>query len=458
MSFLFAVTVALVVGYGLASTVRVPGANRQDVLLLQLGLAPGIGLGVLSLWYFVALAAGVSAWAEVEIEILAAAGAVAWIYFARERNPATALRAQPGFVVAAIISVAGVFSSFWIRYMLGPLGGWDAFAIWNAHARILGEAGQGWCAAMRATNHPDYPVLLPVTIARLWHAWAAEPTWIPALVGFLFLLGSILVLYGAAAIIAGRDAACVGIVVMSINGAVPVVASSQYADWPLAYYFTACFALALQGRRTVFLAGLMAGLAAWTKNEGLLFALVVTLVVAALDRRALASLLPPLGVVAAVVFWYKWAVHVPSDLFHQSRGQVIEGVADLRPLLMRVTDHHRLWSIMSSMTGQLAGFALLLVPVLILAGWTWRTAEPGGSFPRLRPTRELQTCVVALLMMVAGYTAIYVISPFNVQWHIGTSVYRLFAQLWPATVLCTLVATMPSSKNPPLGNPGQHSA
>lgn len=451
MNFLFAILVVAVVGYAVASTVRIPDAEPEDVLLLRLGLVPGIGFGLLSIWYLVARAAGVPTWAEIGAEILAGGGAAIWLYF-NHQLPSGNSRPRPrtGFLVAAVTSVAGLIASFWIRCAREPLGRWDAWAVWNAHARILDLAGHNWPEAIRASAHPDYPVLLPLTVARIWHSVGAEPTWVPALIGFLFLVGTITILYGTLGVICQRDAGCVALVVLGMHSGVPVVASSQYADWPLAYFLTACLGLMLLGRRTILLAGLMAGLAAWTKNEGLLFALVLSLTFAVLDRRALRALLPPVVLVMAVVLWYKWTVHIFNDLFQQSGKSLIAGLSDPRPLLVRVTDYHRLRLIVSSFRHQLLDFGVFLVPAVILALQPSRTAEWLDLRLQVRPVRALVACAVTLLLMVVGDAAIYVITPANVQWHLTTSVDRVFVQLWPATVLCVLAAIMSSETTGPL--------
>ncbi len=449
MNSAFAILPAAVIGYALASTFRIPGAGRGDVLLLRLGLMPGIGFGLLSLWYFVSRAAGLPVWVEIGVEVLAAAGAAVWLCLHHQLGSGGP-RSRPrwSFLLAAIIGVAGLIASFWIRYTRQPLGEWDAWAIWNVHARILDQAGHNWPAAIRASAHPDYPVLLPLTVARLWHSLGAEPTWVPALVGLVFLMGTIAVLYGALGMVSRRDAACIGVVVLAMNFAVPAVASVQLADWPLAYFFTACLALVLLGRQAILLAGLMAGLAAWTKNEGLLFALVLVVMLAVADRRVLRSLVPPIAVVLAVVFWYKWTIHVPNDLFQPSRPGLIPGVIDPRPLLARVTDYYRLRFIFSSFSVHLLDFAVLLSPAFLLALQPSRTGEWLDFHLQVRANRTLIACAVTLLLMVAGYGAIYVISPGTVQTHVTTSVDRLFAQLWPGAVLCALAALMPSAPRP----------
>ena len=81
------------------------------------------------------------------------------------------------------------------------------------------------------------------------------------------------------------------------------VVPDQYADIPLACYFAGALILALLDRPV--LAGLLAGLAAWTKDEGVLFALVF-LVSAALFRRSqVARLLIGAALGGAVVVFFK---------------------------------------------------------------------------------------------------------------------------------------------------------
>ena len=36
--------------------------------------------------------------------------------------------------------------------------------------------------------------------------------------------------------------------------------------------------------------------------------------------------------------------------------------------------------------------------------------------------------------MLGGYLFAYVITPYDLEWHIGSSIRRLFIQLWPAWV------------------------
>ena len=48
--------------------------------------------------------------------------------------------------------------------------------------------------------------------------------------------------------------------------------------------------------------------------------------------------------------------------------------------------------------------------------------------------KHILSHVILLLLMLCGYLFAYVITPYDLRWHIGSSLRRLFIQLWPAGV------------------------
>ena len=48
--------------------------------------------------------------------------------------------------------------------------------------------------------------------------------------------------------------------------------------------------------------------------------------------------------------------------------------------------------------------------------------------------KHLLSHVILLLLMLCGYIFAYVIRPYDLRWHIDSSLRRLFIQLWPAWV------------------------
>jgi hypothetical protein len=46
----------------------------------------------------------------------------------------------------------------------------------------------------------------------------------------------------------------------------------------------------------------------------------------------------------------------------------------------------------------------------------------------------IKTSLFSVFFMLGGYFMIYLITPLNLQWHIETSIWRLFLQLWPTII------------------------
>ena len=64
----------------------------------------------------------------------------------------------------------------------------------------------------------------------------------------------------------------------------------------------------------------------------------------------------------------------------------------------------------------------------------WMAIRGGGAV-------RVMTTVVCL--MLASYYVVYVTTPFDISWHVSTSVDRLLVQLWPALVLTVFWSEKP---------------
>jgi hypothetical protein len=173
-----------------------------------------------------------------------------------------------------------------------------------------------------------------------------------------------------------------------------------------------------------------ASFAAWTKNEGLLFlaALLIAHGLMALKSRSstgvrdfvllLVGALPPLF----VVLWFKLRLAPPGDLF--TSGAL---------LTHRLLDPHRYWVIVNWYGKEFLRFGnwgflpetLLLVVLYFLANKTKDRRNPSC----------LLTGIITLSLTLIGYFAIYLITPYDLYWHLRFSLNRLFLQLWPSAVL-----------------------
>src|SRR5436190_640753 len=195
------------------------------------------------------------------------------------------------FAAICVIALAGLAG----QALASPDGGWDARAIWNLRAHFLFRSGDAWRGAFAATfDHTDYPLLVPAALARYWTFLGSDPAWPGACLGIAFTIATIALLVTAVAI--DRRWSLGLLAGMVLLGTVRLLrwGALQYADVPLAFFLLGTVWLlghdneqtsrrdgqASRGRMS--LSGLMIGLAAWTKNEGFVFALVVLVTHAAI--------------------------------------------------------------------------------------------------------------------------------------------------------------------------------
>jgi hypothetical protein len=315
-----------------------------------------------------------------------------------------------------------------------PSGKFDAWAIWNLRGRFLLRAVD-WKDAVHPAmsySHVDYPLLLPATIARAWSLSGGSSPWGPVLVAGFFTLAAVLVVTMAVASLKGATQGYLAGIVLCL-GPVPNQGTRLYADVPVSCYFAASAALlALAARapsrehRLLTLAGAFVGAAAWTKNEGALFAVVALsmwslFVLRARGWRALAasgrSLIGGMAFFLVILALLKHAAGTGNDLlasYGRSAGMLLTDSTRYLAILDVFREHAR-------------------------SGLAWMLGA-AGVFLIVAPRREqrvalaLPLCALPAAMLI-GYFFAFVTTPYDLAWHLGTAADRLFVQLLPVAVL-----------------------
>ncbi|TSA48300.1 MAG: phospholipid carrier-dependent glycosyltransferase, partial [Deltaproteobacteria bacterium] len=271
--------------------------------LLRLFVGGGLGIGLSACLYFVSLPAGLSEY--IPLIDLAACLALALIAYAfrkrgrRETEGPAASKLQdigtalPGTGPKLATWIAALFAvellaslgSFLFAFLKEPHGKWDAWLIWNMHARFLYRSGEAWrevFAGGMDWSHWDYPLLLPLSIVRGWKYIGNDSLFIPAAFALLFTLLTLGLLLCALAFLRSRIQGCLAAMILLGTPLFIVMGASQFADVPLAFFILATLVLLFLPARSPenhfgapVLAGIAAGLCAWTKNEGLLFLPIV---------------------------------------------------------------------------------------------------------------------------------------------------------------------------------------
>jgi len=439
---------------------------------LVIAAGAGVGIGICSSLYFLSLAIiGPKIAVLAGIEGTALAIALALAIIARNRGTTFAWAdgsPTPWFLTVAFAVVAFSALCIFVFYsMAKPHGDWDAWAIWNLRARFLVRAGENWRDAFShdlSWSHPGYPLLLPGIIALCWTLAGSESTLLPAAVAFLFTFGAAGLLVSTLGILRGKTQAWIAGIVLLGGSAVMVNGANQYADIPLSYFILATLALlCLQERypddwRFSLLAGITAGLGAWTKNEGALFlAAVVTARAWALAQyRNGASLkrqAPWLTVGfapwLALLLFFKLRFATSDDLLSKHPNQIYTHVTDVGRWITVLQGYF------------LASFRIggFLIPIVLVLALYWYLVRFRVED---RDRAALATVLAALSLTVIGQFVVYLAFPNDVIWQLNTSLERLLLQLWPAGLLAFFLAanslelqpkTRAAAKNKPVKRP-----
>jgi hypothetical protein len=450
-SILFGVAVVLLVAPRILSE---PGGRA---LTLGLGIGLGLGLGAAAAFGWLALLGPLgSGYRMTELAVaIVIAGLTLW----RRRSLLTRSikNFQSPFVgptapvlrysLAGLLCIAGLY--FLAYYDANPHGRWDAWAIWNMRARFLFLSGNSWTVAFTeipGLPHGDYPLLVPGAVLRLWTWMGEASTSAPALIGVMFFVAALFTIFGVVSFLRGPNQGMLATLALLGTYYFVQTGISQYVDVPLAFFVLATLAcLALLDRfprqtpPLAYLAGLSAGCAIWTKNEGLLFVsvLVVARVIQAFLNRGrpvarefagfVLGILPLLCIVA----YFKLSVAPPNDIVYANM---------LQSSLTKLGTADRYWITAVLLPKHIITFSAAMP--IVLAAYLWLSGRE-----RRFPAREvLVTPVLVFALMLIGFFFVFILTPKDLEWHFRTACDRLILQLWPAVLMvCFLFAADPSS-------------
>jgi 4-amino-4-deoxy-L-arabinose transferase-like glycosyltransferase len=441
----------LVIGFVLISLLWPEQTALRNELTLKLCLAVGVGFGVLSCIYFLQLSLfGPSRRGLISTQIALLAVLIA-IFFYKRKSMKRSPRGEPVSEPVAESRFSRILSVLFLITLLStavtfvfislkkPHGDWDAWAVYNMKARFLFRAGDHWRDLFSKPLEwasPDYPLLIPVSIAACWTLMGKETIVVPALIAMLFTLATVGIAACSVFAIRGKTQGYLAGLVLLCTPYFITHGASQYSDIPLGFFFLATLALmslqdgsAKGDSKFLILAGMAAGLSAWTKNEGFLFliAVLVSRFVVTVPGNGLKPYLRQMRFFAAgllpillVLIYFKLTISAHSLLL-PAEGQNSIG---------KLTDFSRYRTILDSFVRVGLGFR------------TWPAVVPLLAFYllllriRIEPKERASIAgsLIVLAVMIAGYFMIFVISPRDLAWHLSASVDRLYAQLWPSFI------------------------
>jgi hypothetical protein len=413
--------------------------RQVPAILLKACLGIGLGLGLSSMMYFLSLQAVPGGTGMIILQLILAAIVLGRILVKRQPTSRRSwhfpqLSTIEWALVAAATSTA-IFAamSFINLTRILPLGAYDAWSIWNRAARFIYRDPGNWQATLSPelywANHADYPLLVPMNVAWGWRGVGREAEWVPMLQGALFTLASAGVMLTSLSWVRSIGQGSLAALVLMATPFFIQTGSQMMSDVPLMFYIfgTSVLVFVALARREMSLfalAGLMAGLAGWTKNEGLLLMVAVPAAIVLTQhkepRRMLIYYFSGLMLPLIVIIYFKMLAP-PSDLFTGGLSRVMITLADLS----------RYGTILKALGRQAINFGnwpaslpigLALYAIIV------------GRRPHCIPAKETSTIAIIILLQLVGYMAIYLITPYDLAWHLNTSLARLILQIFPTAL------------------------
>lgn len=451
----WALFVSLLTGH-LTMCLVYPGYRPfRSHLTLKHCLALGLGLGVSSCTFFLwLLIGGPSQNGLILSELVFFAcvmGALLYCIRGRARAISTDIVSEPqprlmnhwilrALWISMTIALTTAVTRFFFLSLETPHGEIDALVLWNLRARFLYGGDEHWMESLRvllSQGHSDYPLLIPATVARLWKYADSQTAIVPALVSMLFTFSIIGLALSSLSLLRTKSQGFIATLVLLGTPFLIKHGASQYADVPLAFYMLATLVLfslhdtwEKNNAGLLIGAGMMAGFAGWTKNEGLLFLAAVVLsrlaVVAPLHgwvacRRELYQFAKGLVPILAVVIYYKTQISPGNNYF---LPQGLSAIADKLTDSTRYLEAGKAFAVRFLRLGH-PGMTLLVFYLILLG---MKREERGA------PDVAVRFSVLAIAITLGGYYLEHIVDPHDVRYVVETTLDRLWLQLWPSAV------------------------
>lgn len=460
---ILAFTISSLIGYLVASLILLGLEDFNDLLWVRVFLGFGIGYGLTSILSFIwqVLNLSFNIW-YMCFEVLLGIGLFAWYrkvakkYGNNKVLPRLAIWPEKSLLLGFLFFVVILGGmTFLLATNVAPSGMWDAWMVQNRTARFLYVGGEHWVSAFSPLLvSADYPILVSISVARLWRYVGHETIFGPAFFSMTMAMSLFMLLISAINYLREKKTSWLAGLAFSTSSAFWIFAPAQLADIPIAFFFLATIVLMQifidknpSRPSLLILAGAVCGLLVWTKNEGWIFLFAATTGYfllptifkqnKILTKKSILKFISGLLPILAVVLFFK-ILFTPSHDFirHQTQGTSL--IANLinpgRHFYLLKSFFIQLWDLTPDRSSPF--FILFLIAIIF--GVRKITLKNMG----------VSATIITICILLAGEYAVYLITPFELQWQVSSSIHRLVLQIWPMAVFTTLLLiNFPSSNN-----------
>jgi hypothetical protein len=301
-------------------------------------------------------------------------------------------------------------------------GGYDAWAIWTNHSIFIDsiETTQRLLSSELSWSHPDYPVVLPSLICVFNFLCggfsAVSPMAVAFLIFLLFMLTSFFCLEPQGGFFGLSFCA-----LLIIDDFFMSRLSSQYADSLLGLIeltsmilFSRVLIIPKIKTENICLLGFVSSFSVLIKNEGIIFLLILVFSLIYFLRRErhlifyfILSLIPALSFLLVA----KTVLFVPNEII---------GGLDFQGVFSKLTDVHRYTTVAKYFFVTIWYKFYLGLFIFIFLLWF-------GS-----PSRVGKVLLTLVVLNGVAFFLIYILTPYELNWHLETSLDRLLHQIYPS--------------------------
>lgn len=325
------------------------------------------------------------------------------------------------------------------RALIKPIESYDAVAIYAIKSKIFFLAKSipqdYFPSLVHNFPHPDYPLNIPLVESFMYMAMRNLNDQLVKIIFPLFFAGMLCILYFAIRRFASRTYALLFTFLLASIPQFNAYAANAYQELPLAFYYfvSAVFLFAWIGdrndMRSLILSAVMVALAGWTKNEGLLYCVINTVLVlgcSALSRKdsSAKSIYAPILYIAIIGFllapwiWIKHTYGIVNDEIN---------LLNLNPVYL-VKQFPKIVPIFYELQKQLFGpkkWNILWLIVIFAALFNYKKL--------FRGTQKYIT--ISLILAFCGYILFYMISYVDVVFFASKTWSRFLLHFLPLLVL-----------------------
>lgn len=438
-----ALLLSFILGFVLLNAVSLVNANDRRMLLV---FSLPLGMGLSSLIVFYALLFFKETYLVYAIFIHFIIILFLLIYrrstFLNKISAIRQLNFKLQFRHYVLISVFLLFLLFSIVFIKKyPYGFWDAFTMWNLKAKFMFYENANWPKLIRCLTHPDYPLLLPLNIFWGWGIVGGDYIFVPIAISLGISLSILFILFVFVLKVSKYKTAVLSVLFAISAPRFIKTINYQFADSLLSCYILIagiCFLLALDEKKKIFawLGGFSTGAACFTKNEGLLFFIVLYCVLffyhlANKDRKyilgviiySLVGCLPFL----ITLFIFKKIANMPNDILDISR---INNFPNL------IFDYSRIKIILYSSLKETCRWALFFYCFLAGLILNFKNFFKNSA----------KVITITVFLVTLGDFFVYLVSPRELQRHLDSSLFRLIFHLFPLLIILLFYCSFTKEK------------